>query len=125
MAPRTAERRIYPTGRQRKRFGAHRALNFSVHSVRSGRCVYYVSRDESVYLGRESQIDRWPSPVKSAYRHVGIARFPVDDKPVYQGICHRFPSGVRLRPMQAKWEAPIAMYKSIVGRFLHLGDSAA
>ncbi len=25
-----------------------------------------------------------PSPVKSAYRHVGIGRFPVDDNPVYQ-----------------------------------------
>src|SRR5258706_126632 len=31
------------------------------------------------------QADR-PSPVKSSYRHVGIARFPVDDNPVYQDL---------------------------------------
>jgi hypothetical protein len=28
----------------------------------------------------------WPQPEKSAYRHVGIARFPVDGKPVSQAL---------------------------------------
>ena len=29
---------------------------------------------------------RLPSPEKSAYRHVGFARFPVDDNPVSQDL---------------------------------------
>jgi len=30
-----------------------------------------------------------PHPEKSAYRHVGIGRFPVDDNPVYQDLAQR------------------------------------